>query len=48
MADRQFQVRALGEIAIRCSDMEKMVAFYSDIIGLELLTRRSSRRHNIF
>ena len=38
MADRQFQVRALGEIAIRCSDMEKMVAFYSDIIGLELLT----------
>ena len=38
MTDRNFKVRALGEIAIRCADMEAMVAFYRDIIGLELLT----------
>ena len=35
--DRGFQVRALGEIAIRCADMAAMVAFYRDMIGLELL-----------
>ncbi len=38
MSDRSFKVRALGEIAIRCADMEKMVAFYRDIIGLEVLS----------
>ena len=40
MADRGFQVRALGEIAIRCSDMTAMEGFYRDVIGLELLARR--------
>lgn len=34
---RHFQVRGLGEVAIRCSDMGKMVAFYRDVIGLEIL-----------
>lgn len=38
MANRQFRVRALGEIAIHCTNMEKMVAFYRDVIGLELLS----------
>ena len=38
MTERNFNVRALGEIAIRCADMESMVAFYRDIIGLELLS----------
>ena len=38
MAKRNFKVRALGEVAIRCADMEAMVSFYRDIIGLELLT----------
>lgn len=38
MTHRNFKVRALGEIAIRCADMEAMVAFYRDIIGLEVLT----------
>lgn len=37
MTDRQFQVRALGEIAIRCHNMSGMVAFYRDVIGLEIL-----------
>jgi len=37
MADRGFTVRALGEIAIRCRDLEAMTAFYRDIIGLEVL-----------
>ena len=33
--NRGFAVRALGEIAIRCSDLEKMSEFYREIIGLE-------------
>jgi len=37
-ATRGFKVRALGEIAIRCSDMRAMVAFYRDIVGLEVLS----------
>ncbi|MGI9423181.1 MAG: VOC family protein [Hyphomicrobiaceae bacterium] len=40
MADRGFQVRALGEIAIRCADMDTMEAFYRDVIGLEVLSHR--------
>jgi len=32
-----FKVRALGEIAIRCRDLDAMAAFYRDIIGLEVL-----------
>lgn len=38
MTERNFKVQALGEIAILCTDMEAMVSFYKDIIGLELLT----------
>lgn len=34
---KRFKPRALGEIAIRCGDIEKMTAFYRDVIGLELL-----------
>lgn len=36
--ERGFQIRALGEIAIRCADMAAMVAFYEDILGLERIT----------
>jgi len=36
-ATRNFQVRALGEIAIRCINQPAMVAFYRDVIGLEPL-----------
>jgi catechol-2,3-dioxygenase len=32
-------IKALGEIAFRVSDLEKMQAFYHDVIGLELLKR---------
>ncbi len=35
--DRGFRVRALGEIAIRCRDLDRMTAFYRDIIGLEVI-----------
>lgn len=38
MSKRGFTVRALGEIAIRCADMSAMVAFYRDVIGLEVLS----------
>jgi catechol 2,3-dioxygenase-like lactoylglutathione lyase family enzyme len=37
-SERGFQVRALGEIAIRCGDLERMVAFYRDVIGLPVLS----------
>lgn len=37
MAQRGFTVRALGEIAIRCIEFDAMVAFYRDVIGLDLL-----------
>lgn len=37
---RGFSVRALGEIAIRCADLDRMEAFYADVIGLERLARR--------
>lgn len=40
MGDRGFKVRALGEIAIRCADMDAMERFYSDVIGLECFARR--------
>jgi len=30
-----FTVRDLGEVAIRCSDLAAMTAFYRDVIGLE-------------
>ncbi len=36
--NRNFKVRALGEIAIRCNDLAPMVAFYRDVIGLDLMT----------
>ena len=35
MSQKGFSVRALGEIAIRCVDLDAMVAFYRDVIGLE-------------
>ncbi|MEM9967332.1 MAG: VOC family protein [Pseudomonadota bacterium] len=35
---RGFAVKALGEIAIRCSDVSTMMAFYRDIIGLDVLS----------
>jgi len=34
---REFKVRGLGEIAIRCNDLESMSLFYENIIGLEPL-----------
>lgn len=34
---RDFRVRGLGEIAIRCRDIAAMTAFYRDVIGLEVL-----------
>ncbi len=37
MTDRGFRVHALGEIAIRCANMDRMIAFYRDVLGLEIL-----------
>ncbi len=33
-----FKIRQLGEIAIRCFDMDAMFKFYRDIVGLEVLS----------
>jgi catechol 2,3-dioxygenase-like lactoylglutathione lyase family enzyme len=41
MAKRGFRPRALGEIAIRTRNIETMTAFYRDVLGLELLSRRN-------
>ncbi len=43
---RPVRIRALGEIALRCRDLDTMESFYRDIIGLEPLPgpyRRSIR-----
>lgn len=37
MPDRPFQVRALGEIAIRCRDFSAMLDFYDRVLGLSRL-----------
>ena len=37
MMDRPFQLRALGEIAIRCRDFEAMQQFYGHVLGLPRL-----------
>ena len=34
MTDRNFQIRALGEIAIRCNDVGPMADFYEHTLGL--------------
>lgn len=44
MSQRGFTVRALGEIAIRCIDLDSMVAFYRDVIGLEPLNDPNNGR----
>jgi len=38
--NRNFQVRALGEIAIRCRDIATMSEFYQNVIGLDYLSGR--------
>ena len=37
LSERGFKVRALGEIAIRCRDLDGMTAVYRDVIGVDLL-----------
>ena len=32
-------IRGLGEVALRVTDLDRMQAFYRDVIGLELLRR---------
>jgi catechol 2,3-dioxygenase-like lactoylglutathione lyase family enzyme len=41
-AHRGFKVRALGEIAIRCDDLDAMANFYENIIGLDRLPGNAS------
>lgn len=40
--ERGFRVRALGEIAIRCDDVDRMATFYEDVIGLERMAGAAS------
>jgi len=37
MSAPPFNVRDLGEVAIRCRDLAAMTAFYSDIVGLDVI-----------
>jgi catechol 2,3-dioxygenase-like lactoylglutathione lyase family enzyme len=45
---RGFTVRALGEIAIRCADLDRMVRFYEEVIGLERFTGGAHRAGLVF
>ncbi len=42
MVNRGFQIRGLGEIAIRCDDVDRMAEFYGDVLGLERMSGSSS------
>jgi len=44
MPRRGFRPRALGEIALRTRAMAAMVAFYRDVLGLDLLRARDGGR----
>ena len=44
MTRRGFRPRAFGEIAIRTRNIEAMTAFYRDVLGLRVLSRRDDRR----
>jgi len=35
-----FRIGGLGEVAVRCDDLDAMEAFYADVLGLERLSRR--------
>jgi catechol 2,3-dioxygenase-like lactoylglutathione lyase family enzyme len=37
-----FQIKGLGEVAIRCRDLDTMVEFYSFVLGLERLNGNES------
>ena len=37
-----FKIGGLGEIAIRCANLDAMEAFYRDVIGLDLLAERGA------
>ena len=41
---RAFRPRAIGEIAIRCADLEAMAAFYEDVIGLTRLSGSANEK----
>jgi catechol 2,3-dioxygenase-like lactoylglutathione lyase family enzyme len=43
MSGRGFKVQGLGEIAIRCVDFKAMLAFYRDVIGLEVMNLNKER-----
>jgi catechol-2,3-dioxygenase len=45
---RGFRPRALGEIAIRCTDMVAMIDFYENTIGLERLADRTNNAITFF
>ena len=39
MTTTQSRIKALGEIALRVEDLDKMQKFYQEVIGLPLLQR---------
>ncbi|MBL4767723.1 MAG: VOC family protein [Rhodobacteraceae bacterium] len=46
--EKGFRPRALGEIAIRCTNMAAMIDFYQNTIGLERLADRNNRAITFF
>jgi catechol 2,3-dioxygenase-like lactoylglutathione lyase family enzyme len=43
-----FSVKGLGEIAIRCADLDAMVAFYRDVIGLKIVSDSRGNGNIVF
>lgn len=39
MTDRERPIKALGEIALRVTDLDTMQRFYEEIVGLEVMRR---------
>jgi catechol-2,3-dioxygenase len=46
--EKGFRPRALGEIAIRCTDIAAMIEFYENVIGLERLADRNNNAITFF
>ena len=43
-----FRIAGLGEVAIRCADMGAMLAFYRNVVGLEVLSDTRDQGRIIF
>ncbi len=48
MADDGFRVQGFDHLVLRCSDVERTLAWYVDVIGLEPVRVDEWRREEVF